>query len=128
LPLDEVPDGVDEHATWCGIIFGAVRNYAFVPKPHDDLGGALGFHGFRDRCKVVGRALCGAEKKAWRGLSARSPIPCSTCTPNEHGYTEINPAALGARRSHVRDGPIAEICRGQFKTFFDVTELDVEAS
>src|ERR1700722_16900427 len=41
LPLDEVPDGVDEHGNVQRHIFGAVRNYAFAPKPHDDLGGAL---------------------------------------------------------------------------------------
>src|SRR5258707_7355598 len=43
LPLDEVPDGVDEHGNVVRHHFGAVRNYAFAPKPHDDLGGALGF-------------------------------------------------------------------------------------
>src|ERR1700722_14794815 len=41
LPLDEVPDGTDEHDNIQRHIFGAVRNYAFAPKPHDDLGGAL---------------------------------------------------------------------------------------
>jgi seryl-tRNA synthetase len=39
LPLDEVPDGVDEHGNVQRHVFGAVRNYAFTPKPHDDLGG-----------------------------------------------------------------------------------------
>src|SRR3984885_14217150 len=37
LPLDEVPDGVDEHGNAQHHIFGAARNYAFVPKLHDDL-------------------------------------------------------------------------------------------
>ncbi len=46
LPLDEVPDGVDEHGNVVRSHFGAVRNYAFTPKPHDDLGGALGFMDF----------------------------------------------------------------------------------
>src|ERR1700688_1921606 len=35
LPLDEVPDGVNEHGNVVRHHFGAVRNYAFVPKPHD---------------------------------------------------------------------------------------------
>src|ERR1700710_176482 len=43
LPLDEVPEGVDEHGNVQRHVFGAIRNYAFMPKPHDDLGGALGF-------------------------------------------------------------------------------------
>src|SRR5437899_8900385 len=37
LPLDEVPDGVDEHGNVVRHHFGAVRNHAFAPKPHDDL-------------------------------------------------------------------------------------------
>ena len=38
--------------------FGAVRNYAFTPKPHDDLGGALGFMDFESRGEAVAaRAL-----------------------------------------------------------------------
>src|SRR6202048_4589467 len=46
LPLDEVPDGVDEHGNVVRSHFGAARNYAFAPKPHDDLGGAPGHMGF----------------------------------------------------------------------------------
>src|SRR4030081_1724561 len=34
LPLDEVPDGVDEHGNMQHHVFGAVRHYAFAPKPH----------------------------------------------------------------------------------------------
>src|ERR1700692_2153689 len=35
LPLDEVPDGLDEHGNVQRHVFGAARNYAFTPKPHD---------------------------------------------------------------------------------------------
>jgi seryl-tRNA synthetase len=49
LPLDEVPDGADEHGNVQHHVFGAVRNYAFKPKPHDDLGVALGF---MDSCSI----------------------------------------------------------------------------
>src|SRR6201746_2128703 len=42
LPLDEVPDGVDEHGNVRRHVFGMVRNYGFAPKAHDDLGVALG--------------------------------------------------------------------------------------
>src|SRR6476659_3746611 len=38
LPLDEVPDGTDEHGNAQRHVFGASRNYGYVPKPHDDLG------------------------------------------------------------------------------------------
>src|SRR6201994_3068786 len=42
LPRDDVPEGTDEHGNVQRHVFGAVRNYAFKPKPHDDLGSALG--------------------------------------------------------------------------------------
>ena len=54
LPLDEVPDGTDERGNVVRHYFGAVRNYAFAPKPHDDLGGALGFMDFETAAKLSG--------------------------------------------------------------------------
>src|SRR5579872_4189380 len=52
LPLDEVPDGVDEHGNVRHHIFGAPRSYSFAPKPHDDLGVALGFMDFEAAAKL----------------------------------------------------------------------------
>src|SRR5438552_8359789 len=37
LPLDEVPDGVDEHGNVQHHVFGNKRNYSFTLKLHDDL-------------------------------------------------------------------------------------------
>ena len=54
LPLDEVPDGVDEHGNVQHHVFGAARNYAFTPKPHDDLGDALGLMDFEAAAKLSG--------------------------------------------------------------------------
>ena len=42
LPLDEVPDGNDEHGNVEHHHFGAKRNYAFQPKQHFELGEAFG--------------------------------------------------------------------------------------
>src|SRR3954465_12365586 len=38
LPLDEVPDGADEHGNVERHTFGAKRSYSFTPKPHYELG------------------------------------------------------------------------------------------
>src|SRR5882672_4290896 len=46
LPLDEVPDGADEKGNVEHHRFGAMRNYAFVPKQHFELGEALGLMDF----------------------------------------------------------------------------------
>ena len=54
LPLDDVPPGLDEHGNVVRHHFGAARNYAFAPKPHDDLGGALGFMDFEAAAKLSG--------------------------------------------------------------------------
>src|ERR1700759_3703571 len=46
LPLDEVPEGADEHGNVQRHVFGAKRTYAFTPKLHDDLGTGLGYMDF----------------------------------------------------------------------------------
>ena len=78
LPLAEVPDGIDEHGNVQHHIFGAARNYAFTPKPHDDLGAALGFMDFEAAAKLSRRAICrleegpGAAGARDRAIHARS--------------------------------------------------------
>src|SRR5665213_2124806 len=52
LPSDDVPEGVDEHGNVQRHVYGAICNYAFTPKPHDDLGGALGFMDFETAAKL----------------------------------------------------------------------------
>src|ERR1700719_807241 len=54
LPLDEVPDGADEHGNVQHHVFGAARSYAFVPKAHDDLGNNLGLMDFEAAAKLSG--------------------------------------------------------------------------
>src|ERR1700721_2609368 len=93
LPLDEVPDGVDEHGNVQRHIFGAVRNYAFAPKPHDDLGGALGFMDFEAVAKLSGARFVVLKKGLARLERAIGQFMLDLHT-NEHGYTEINPPLL----------------------------------
>jgi seryl-tRNA synthetase len=45
LPLQDVPEGADEHGGVQRRIYQG-RNYAFT-RSRDDLGGALGYMGFR---------------------------------------------------------------------------------
>ncbi len=93
LPLDEVPDGVDEHGNVVRHHFGAVRNYAFAPKPHDDLGGALGFMDFETAAKLSGARFVVLKKGLARLERAIGQFMLDLHT-NEHGYTEINPPLL----------------------------------
>ena len=93
LPLDEVPDGVDEHGNVQRHIFGAVRNYAFAPKPHDDLGGALGLMDFEAAAKLSGARFVVLRKGLARLERAIGQFMLDLHT-DEHGYTEINPPLL----------------------------------
>ena len=93
LPLDEVPDGVDEHGNVQRHVFGAVRNYAFAPKPHDDLGDALGFMDFEAAAKLSGARFVVLKKGLARLERAIGQFMLDLHT-NEHGYAEINPPLL----------------------------------
>ena len=93
LPLDEVPDGADEHGNVQRHVFGARRNYAFTPKPHDDLGGALGDMDFETAAKLSGARFVVLKKGLARLERAIGQFMLDLHT-NEHGYTEINPPLL----------------------------------
>jgi len=93
LPLDEVPDGVDEHGNVQRHVFGSRRNYAFTPKPHDDLGNALGYMDFESAAKLSGARFVVLKKGLARLERAIGQFMLDLHT-NEHGYTEINPPLL----------------------------------
>ncbi len=93
LPLDEVPDGLDEHGNVQRHVFGAVRNHAFTPKPHDELGHALGAMDFETAAKLSGARFVVLKKGLARLERAIGQFMLDLHT-NEHGYTEINPPLL----------------------------------
>src|SRR5689334_15091545 len=93
LPLDEVPDGIDEHGNVQHHLFGAPRSYFFAPKPHDDLGGALGLMDFEAAAKLSGARFVVLKKGLARLERAIGQFMLDLHT-NEHGYTEINPPLL----------------------------------
>jgi seryl-tRNA synthetase len=93
LPLDDVPDGVDEHGNVQRHVFGAIRNYAFAPKPHFDLGEAMGQMDFEAAAKLSGARFVVLKKGLARLERAIGQFMLDLHT-NEHGYTEINPPLL----------------------------------
>ena len=101
LPLDEVPEGVDEHGNVQRHVFGKIRNYAFTPKPHDDIGGALGFMDFEAAAKLSGARFVVLKKGLARLERAIGQFMLDLHT-NEHGYAEINPPLMV--RDHVMFG------------------------
>jgi seryl-tRNA synthetase len=93
LPLDEVPEGTDEHGNVQRHVFGAVRNYAFKPKPHFDLGEAMGYMDFDAAAKLSGARFVVLKKGLARLERAIGQFMLDLHT-NEHGYTEINPPLM----------------------------------
>ncbi len=93
LPLDEVPDGADEHGNVQHHIFGKKRDYAFAPKAHDDLGGAMGDMDFEAAAKMSGARFVVLKRGLARLERAIGQFFLDTHT-GEHGYTEVNPPLL----------------------------------
>jgi seryl-tRNA synthetase len=93
LPLDDVPEGVDEHGNVQRHVYGKIRNYAFPPKPHDDLGGALGYMDFEAAAKLSGARFVVLKKGLARLERALGQFMLDLHT-NEHGYTEVNPPLM----------------------------------
>jgi len=113
LPLDEVPDGADEHGNVQRHVFGAVRNYAFTPKPHDELGHALGAMDFETAAKLSGARFVVLKKGLARLERAIGQFMLDLHT-NEHGYTEVNPPLLVRDAAMFGTGQLPKFEEDQF--------------
>jgi len=93
LPLDEVPTGKDEHDNVEHHRYGEKRAYAFTPKPHYDLGEALGQMDFNAAAKLSGARFVVLKNGLARLERAIGQYFLDVHT-GEHGYTEVNPPLL----------------------------------
>src|SRR3954451_11892667 len=115
LPLDDVPDGVDEHGNVQRHVFGKIRNYAFNPKPHDDLGAALGYMDFETAAKLSGARFVVLKKGLARLERAIGQFLLDLHT-GEHGYTEVNPPLLVRDEVMFGTGQLPKFEEDQFYT------------
>jgi seryl-tRNA synthetase len=115
LPLDEVPEGADEHGNVQRHLFGAVRNYAFAPKPHFDLGEAMGFMDFEVAAKLSGARFVVLKKGLARLERAIGQFMLDLHT-NEHGYAEINPPLLVKDAAMFGTAQLPKFREDQFST------------
>ena len=111
MPLDDVPDGADASGNVEHHVVGKKRDYAFKPKQHFELGEALGMMDFELAAKLSGARFVVLQKGLARLERALGQFMLDVHTGKEHGYTEVNPPML-SRRSDVRNGATAKICRG----------------
>ncbi|MDP3074316.1 serine--tRNA ligase [Bradyrhizobium sp.] len=113
LPLDDVPEGVDEHGNVQRHVFGEIRNHAFPPKPHDDIGSALGFMDFEAAAKLSGARFVVLKKGLARLERAIGQFMLDLHT-NEHGYAEINPPLMVRDHAMFGTGQLPKFEDDQF--------------
>ncbi len=92
-PLDDVPDGKDEHGNFERSKSGTKRTYKFAPKQHFELGEALGMMDFELAAKLSGARFVILQKGLARLERAIGQFFLDVHT-EEHGYTEVNPPIL----------------------------------
>jgi seryl-tRNA synthetase len=113
LPLDDVPPGLDEQGNVRRHVFGAIRNYAFKPKPHFDLGEAMGYMDFEAAAKLSGARFVVLKKGLARLERAIGQFMLDLHT-NQHGYTEVNPPLLVRNESMFGTGQLPKFEDDQF--------------
>jgi len=94
LPLDEVPDGADEHGNVEKHKSGEKRSYSFTPKQHFELGEALGMMDFELAAKLSGARFVVLQKGLARLERALGQFFLDTHTSEQGGYTEVNPPLI----------------------------------
>jgi seryl-tRNA synthetase len=94
LPLEDVPNGADEHGNVEKHHFGAKRNYAFTPKQHFELGEALGFMDFEAAAKLSGARFVVLKKGLARLERALGQFMLDVHTSEPHNYTEVAPPLM----------------------------------
>jgi seryl-tRNA synthetase len=118
LPLDEVPDGADEHGNVEHHRFGAKREYGFAPKQHFELGEALGQMDFETAAKLSGARFVMLKSGLARMERALGQLMLDVHT-GEHGYTEVAPPLLVRDEVMLGTGQLWKFRDDQFQTFTD---------
>jgi seryl-tRNA synthetase len=115
LPAGDVPDGKDETANRIERTVGTVRNFAFAPKQHFELGEQLGLMDFEAAAKISGArfvVLKGGLARLERAL-AQFMLDLHT---TEGGYTEVAPPFLVRDTALYGTGQLPKFAEDLFKT------------
>jgi seryl-tRNA synthetase len=105
LPQDSVPVGKDEHGNREEKVWGELPKFDFPPKPHWELGEALGILDFNRAAKISGARFVvhfGQGARLERAL-ANFMLDLHT---REHGYTEVLPPSLVNSKSLFGTGQL----------------------
>lgn len=124
-PLDDVPDGADEHGNVEHHRFGARPELAFTPRQHFELGEGLRQMDFEAAAKLSGARFVVLKSRLARMERALAQFMLDLHT-TEHGYTEVSPPLL------VRDDPmfgtaqLPKFKEDQFAVYREATVEDRE--
>jgi seryl-tRNA synthetase len=114
LPHPDVPTGTSEHDNVVARTAGTLPEFDFTPKPHWDLGEALGIIDFERGVKLSGTrffVLKGAGARLQRALIAWM----LDVHINQHGYTEIAPPYLVKEEILVGTGNLPKFGENLFR-------------
>ena len=113
-PSPSVPDGKDEHDNVQVGVWGEKGSYAFAPKPHWELGEALGILEWQQAAK-----LSGSRFTIYKGAAARLERAIASFFVDVHvsrGYTEILPPYLVTAETMTGTGQLPKFEEDLFKT------------
>jgi len=115
LPLDEVPYGKDEKDNVEHHRFGAMRNYAFAPKQHFELGEALGQMDFETAAKLSGARFVVLKNGLARLERALGQFMLDVHTSEPHNYVEVDPPLLVRDRAMLGTAQLPKFMNDQFQ-------------
>ena len=113
LPQDTVPIGSDEHGNREEKLWGTKPTFDFAPKPHWELGEALGILDFNRAAKISGSRFVvhyGQGARLERAL-ANFMLDLHTA---EHGYTEVLPPYMVNSKSLFGTGQLPKFAEDSF--------------
>ena len=113
LPAADVPPGTSEHENRCEKTWGEPPLFDFTPKPHWEIGEALGILDFERAAKISGSRFVvylGAGARLERAL-ANFMLDLHT---RQHGYVEVLPPALVNSRSLFSTGNLPKFAEDLF--------------
>jgi seryl-tRNA synthetase len=113
LPQDTVPIGKDEHGNREEKLWGTKAAFDFTPKPHWELGEALGILDFNRAAKISGSRFVvhyGQGARLERAL-ANFMLDLHTA---EHGYTEVLPPYMVNSKSLFGTGQLPKFAEDLF--------------
>ncbi|HTT71652.1 MAG TPA: serine--tRNA ligase [Anaeromyxobacteraceae bacterium] len=116
-PADSVPDGADASANRVVSSFGDRPHFDFRPRPHWELGEALGVLEWQQAAK-----LSGSRFTVYKGAAARLERALASFFLDVHverGYTEILPPYLVTRETMTGTGQLPKFEEDLFRTTGD---------